>query len=264
MLNAAYQVTSGVVNHRRYHGGMRTREETGEYNPIAIVKDPCEELKCSMDIGVFACGSNDPWISAISWCIQFDTLGDACSASVNVLNFESNIDYPASSMALVPRFRQNTGNPYENVSDEERSFFNVIIFICDGVGSNHISTYVKREFGQLIHSNLASNGDMNTRFTRIGLDDIGDSGGQRSTCYYMAKDGSFHSSNGWTTDWMNSINVCSHCTGSISGDVAASRVLATDGHSWPPLTDFGDERPPPEPPPIARPPPEPPPMRNST
>ena len=94
--------------------------------------------------------------------------------------------------------------------------------------------------------------------------EIEDSGGQRPTCYYMAKDGSFHSSNGWTTDWMNSISVCSHCTGSTSGDVTTSRVLVTDGHSWPPSTDFGDERPPPEPPPIARPPPEPPPMRNST
>ncbi len=32
------------------------------------------------------------------------------------------------------------------------------------------------------------------------------------------------------------------------GDVTASRVLATDSHSWPPSTDFADERPPPEPP----------------
>ena len=236
------------------------------------MKELCEESKCSLDIRVFTCGSNDPWILAISWCypsiqysgLLFDTLGDAYSASVNVLNFESNIDYPASSMALVPRFRQNTVNPYKNVSDEERSSFNVTIFICDGVGSNHISPDVKRELGRLIHSNLTSNGDMDTRFTRMGLDDIGDSGGQRSTCYYMANDGSFHSSNGWTTDWMNSISVCSHCTGSTSGDVTTSRVLVTDGHYWPPSTDFGDERPPPEPPPIARPPPEPPPMRNST
>ena len=98
----------------------------------------------------------------MSWCypsaqssgLLFDTLGDAYSASVNVLNFENNIDHPAPSMALVPRFRQNTGNSYENVSDEERSFFNVIVFICDEVGSNHISPDVKREFGQLIHSNL--------------------------------------------------------------------------------------------------------------
>ena len=55
-------------------------------------------------------------------------------------------------------------------------------------------------------------------------------------------------------------NVCPPFNGSINDDVTVRRVLATDYHVVPLSIDFGNERPPPEPPPILRPPPEPPPL----
>ena len=57
----------------------------------------------------------------------------------------------------------------------------------------------------------------------------------------------------------NGNSVCTHFNGSINGDVTVHRVLATDDDVEPLSIDFGNERPPPEPPPIVRPPPEPPP-----
>ena len=274
------QIPPGAVNRRMRCGEMTVGEENVQYsvdnhtlgylcNPTE--KHPCEEPKWSANIGVCTLDSNDLRTSVTcGWCpsvhdgdLPFETLGGEVSLSIYVLNSESSIDYLSSLMAPVLHISQNAGNPYENICGEKRSFFDVTISHANlsyyDVGSTYMLAETNLESSQLVHPNLMTGVLMGTRLIKVFIDDIEDSDGHLTDCCDMVNHRSVHNFNGWMRSRINGNIVFTHFNGSINGDVTVRRCLATNDHG--PLSiDSGNERPPPEPPPIVRPPPEPPPL----
>ena len=293
MLNAEYQIPPGAVNRRMRCGEMTVGEENVQYSVMIVgeenvqysvnnhtlgypynptEKHPCKEPKWNANIGVCTLDSNGLGTSVTcGWYprvhagdLSFETLGGEFSLSTYVLNLESSIDYLSSLMASVLHISQNVWSPYENICGEKRSFCDVTISHTNlsyyDVGSAFMLAEANIESSQLVHPNLATGVLMGTRLIKVFLDDIEDSDGHLTDCCDMMNHRSVHNFNGWMISRINGNIVFTHFNGSINGDVTVRRVLATNDHVGQLSIDFGNERPPPEPPPIVRPPPEPPPL----